>query len=152
MRAIAYFYDKYGWQGTSIAGLIWPLFFTLFYFGFEKRIFPSLIASFTLSSFMALFYFREFISSFIFFCGVGILVFGSLMLSNPTRNNKILFLIGIPVCGLIGLFVKFLNDNFYPDIPDRNYIENTNFIFSKLNSYLFTIPFVIVYMVFLIYF
>ena len=32
MKATVYFYDKYGAQGTSIAGLLWPLSFVLFYF------------------------------------------------------------------------------------------------------------------------
>ena len=40
MKATAYFYDNYGLQGTSIAGLLWPLSFVLFYFMFHKKI-PS---------------------------------------------------------------------------------------------------------------
>ena len=76
MKATAYFYDNYGLQGTSIAGLLWPLSFVLFYFMFQKRIIPSLIASFTLSSFMALFYFNDYLSCLVFFSGFGLLLFG----------------------------------------------------------------------------
>jgi hypothetical protein len=148
MKAIAYFYDKYGIQGTSVAGFIWPLSFILFYFMFQKRIIPSLIASFTLASFMALFYFNDYLSCLIFFCGLGLLLFGTCAMYAPSKHSVYFLLIGIISCGLLGMLARYLYIIFYPEIPEKNYQGNSEFIYSSISSYLFTIPFIIIYIIF----
>ena len=148
MKATAFYYDKYGLQGTSIAGLLWPLSFVLFYFMFQKRIIPSLIASFTLSSFIALFYFNDYLSCLVFFCGFGLLLFGINAMYSPSRHSVYFLVIGIISCGLLGILARYLYLTFYPNIPEKNYEGNSELIYSNINSYLFTIPFVIVYIVF----
>ena len=148
MKATAFYYDKYGSQGTVIAGLLWPLSFVLFYFMFQKRIIPSLIASFTLSSFMALFYFNDYLSCLVFFSGFGLLLFGINAMYSPSRHSIYFLVIGIISCGLLGILARYLYFTFYPEIPDKNYEGNSELIYSSLNSYLFTIPFVIIYIVF----
>ena len=148
MKAIAYFYDKYGVQGTIIAGLLWPLSFVLLYFMFQKRIIPSLITSFTLSSFMTLFYFNDYLSCLVFFCGFGLLLFGTCAMYAPSKHSVYFLLIGIVSCGLLGILARYLYLTFYPKIPEKNYEGNSELIYSNVNSYLFTIPFIIVYMIF----
>lgn len=148
MKATAFYYDKYGLQGTSIAGLLWPLSFVLFYFMFNKKIIPSLIASFTLSSFIALFYFNDYLSCLVFFCGFGLLLFGINAMYSPSRHSVYFLVIGIISCGLLGILARYLYLTFYPNIPEKNYEGNSELIYSNINSYLFTIPFVIVYIVF----
>ena len=148
MKTTAYFYDNYGLQGTSIAGLLWPLSFVLFYFMFQKRIIPSLIASFTLSSFIALFYFNDYLSCLVFFSGFGLLLFGINAMNSPIRHSVYFLVIGIISCGLLGILARYLYLTFYPKIPEKNYEGNSELIYSNINSYLFTIPFVIVYIVF----
>ena len=148
MKATAYFYDKYGVQGTSIAGLLWPLSFILFYFMFHKKIIPSLIASFTLSSFMALFYFNDYLSCLVFFSGFGLLLFGTCAMYSPSKHSVYFLVIGIISCGLLGILARYLYLTFYPKIPEKNYEGNSKLIYSSLNSYLFTIPFILVYIIF----
>lgn len=148
MKAIAYFYDKYGVQGTIIAGLLWPLSFVLFYFMFQKRIIPSLITSFTLSSFMTLFYFNDYLSCLVFFCGFGLLLFGTCAMYAPSKHSVYFLLIGIVSCGLLGILARYIYTTFYQEIPEKNYEGNSELIYSNVNSYLFTIPFIIVYMIF----
>jgi len=148
MKTTAYFYDKYGLEGTSIAGLLWPLSFILFYFMFQKRIIPSLIASFTLSSFIALFYFNDYLSCLVFFSGFGLLLFGTSAMYSPSRHSVYFLIIGIIYCGLLGVLARYIYLTFYPEIPEKDYEGNSELIYSNINSYLFTIPFIIVYIIF----
>ena len=151
MKATAYFYDKYGLQGISIAGILWPLSFILFYFMFKKKIIPSLIASFTLSSFITLFYFDNYLSCIIFFTGLGILLFGTCAMYSPSKQSVLFLIIGTISCICIGLLGKYLNSLLYPEIPDKNYKGNSKYIYSNINSYIFTIPFIIIYIIFFYY-
>ena len=148
MKAIAYFYDKYGIQGTSVAGFIWPLSFILFYFMFQKRIIPSLIASFTLSSFIALFYFNDYLSCLVFFSGFGLLLFGINAMYSQSKHSVYFVIIGIISCALLGVLARYLYTKFYPGIPAKKYEGDSKLIYSNVNSYIFTIPFLIVYIVF----
>ena len=124
------------------------LLFILFYFMFHKKIIPSLIASFTLSSFMALFYFNDYLSCLVFFSGFGLLLFGTCAMYSPSKHSVYFLVIVIISCGLLGILARYLYLTFYPKIPEKNYEGNSKLIYSSLNSYLFTIPFILVYIIF----
>jgi len=150
MKTVAYFYDIYGIEGTIIASIIWPFLFLLFYIIYERKVFPSLLVSFTLASFMSLFYFNDVFSSLVFYTGLGILLFGSIILYKD-RNKKSFqhFILGVSCITLVGILKYYLSKKLYPNIPDKKYKGNSTLIYKSIYSYLFTIPFIVIWVAYL---
>lgn len=142
MKATAYFFDDNGVRGTILAGIIWPICVIPFYLLY-KNIYMAILAGFTLASFISLFHFNTLIESIVFFMGIGLLLFTSMIMMNPKKCNILNTIIGILVCILVGIIGYFFNKNIMKPIKDKP--GNLSYIYNNIGSYIFMVPFVAAY-------
>ncbi len=128
MKVAAYFFDNYTNESIWIAGILWPVYFLPFYLFYNKGtdkinrnfILPG-IAALMMASFTALIFADSLIQYLVFMTGLGILVFGSMAMSNPDKKSALDMTIGIATTILSGLILYLMR--FY--VYKRKTIPNT---------------------------
>ena len=97
MKTCAYFFDNYSSESIVIAAILWPVYFLPFYLFYKNtnNILLPLIASLILSSFTSLFFANSLVEYMIYFLGVGVLVFGSMAMVEPSKKFAANMIIGI---------------------------------------------------------
>ena len=131
MKITAYFYDKYTPESIWISAMLIPLYFIPFYlFYTDNNIILPIVASIILASFSGLIFANTIIEYLVFFIGIGFLLWGSIAMMKPSKKSVLLFLLGIIISILGGIFV-FLSRKY---IYKRTHIPETDGYINFMDS------------------